>query len=255
MIRGLIFDLGSTLIRFHGEWGKVVSQAHLALVEQLQHDGLSLDRGAVAAEFQRQMEIYYHERESDFIEVTTAYVLRQVLRHFGHLDVSDEAIRRALERMYRLTETHWSTMPGVDPILEELRGADYRLGMISNAGNEANVHRLIDNAGLRPYFDPILISAAVGLRKPNPALFEMVLRAWALPPEETVMIGDTLGADILGAQNAGMHQIWLTLDADTPANRAHAGTIIPEATASTLAEIPALVRSLSMAPAPPVTDA
>jgi HAD superfamily hydrolase (TIGR01549 family) len=201
------------------------------------------------------MEIYYHERESDFIEVTTAYVLRQVLAHFGRADVSDDVIRRALERMYRFTETHWSPMPGVDPLLEELRRSGYRLGMISNAGNEANVHRLIDNAGLRPYFDPILISAAVGLRKPNPALFEIVLRAWALLPEETVMIGDTLGADILGAQNAGMHQIWLTLDADTPANRAHAGTIIPEATASTLAEIPSLVRSLSTAPAPPVTDA
>ncbi|OGO12217.1 MAG: hypothetical protein A2Z66_12625 [Chloroflexi bacterium RBG_13_66_10] len=254
MIRGLIFDLGSTLIRFNGEWGEVVSNAHFALVDQLQQEGLQIDGAAVASEFRRQMEIYYHERESDFIEVTTAFVLRQVLANSGHPSVSDEVIRRALERMYRLTEIHWSPMPGVYQALDELRPQGYRLGMISNAGNEANVHRLIDKAGLRAYFDPILISAEVGLRKPNPALFEIVLRAWGLRPEETVMIGDTLGADILGAQNAGMHQIWLTLDADTPANRAHAGTITPEATASTLAELPALVRSLWGPPAPPVTD-
>ena len=255
MIRGVIFDLGSTLIRFNGEWGKVVSEAHVALVDQLQRDGLQMDGRAVASEFRRQMEIYYHDRESDFIEVTTAFVLRQVLAESGHPEVSDEVIRLALERMYRLTEDHWSPMPGVYAVLEALRREGLRLGLISNAGNEANVHRLIDRASLRPYFDPILISAALGLRKPNPALFEIVIQAWGLSPEEAVMIGDTLGADILGAQNAGMHQIWLTADAETPANRAHAGTIIPEATASALADIPALVRRLSGSPVSPMVDA
>jgi HAD superfamily hydrolase (TIGR01549 family) len=254
MIRGIIFDLGSTLIRFNGEWGDVVSQAHLALVDQLHRDGLQIDGAAVASDFRRQMEIYYHERESDFIEVTTAFVLRAVLAEFGYNKVPDDVIRRALERMYRLTEIHWSTMPGVHEVLDALGRDGYRLGMISNAGNEANVHRLIDNADLRRYFDPILISAAVGLRKPNPALFEMVLRAWSLPPHEVVMIGDTLGADILGAQNAGVHQIWLTTDADTPANRAHAGTIIPEAVASNLAEVPSVLKGLARAPAPISSD-
>jgi HAD superfamily hydrolase (TIGR01549 family) len=250
MIRGLIFDLGSTLIRFNGEWRDVVSEAHLALVEQLQDDGLRIDGAKVASEFRRQMEIYYHERESDFIEVTTAFVLRSVLADLGFSEVSDEILRRALERMYRLTEGHWSPMPGVHDVLRSLSREGYRMGMISNAGNEANVHRLIDRANLRDYFDPILISAAVGLRKPNPALFEMVLRAWSLAPEEVVMIGDTLGADILGAQNAGVHQIWLTVDADTPANRAHAGTIIPEASASTLAEVTAVLSGRFQSPAP-----
>jgi HAD superfamily hydrolase (TIGR01549 family) len=177
-----------------------------------------------------------------------------VLAEFGYPEVSDEVIRRALERMYRLTEIHWSLMPGAHQVLDALGQDGHRLGMISNAGNEANVHRLIDNAGLRRYFDPILISAAVGMRKPNPALFEMVLRAWGLPPHEVVMIGDTLGADILGAQNAGIHQIWLTADADTPANRAHAGTIIPEAVASTLSEVPSVLKGLAPAPASISTD-
>jgi HAD superfamily hydrolase (TIGR01549 family) len=255
VIRGVIFDLGSTLIRFNGEWGDVVSHSHLALVDQLQQDGLTMDGEGVAAEFRRQMEVYYRDRESDFIEVTTAFVLRQALAEFGYPQVSDEVIGRALERMYRLTEDRWSTMPGAHEVLDELRRAGFRLGLISNAGNEANVQRLIDRAALRPYFDPILISAAVGLRKPNPALFEIALRAWGLSPRETVMIGDTLGADILGAQNAGMHQIWLTVDADTPANRAHAGTIIPEVTASALADVPALVRGLAGSPVAPVANA
>jgi FMN phosphatase YigB (HAD superfamily) len=92
------------------------------------------------------------------------------------------------------------------------------------------------------------------MRKPNPALFEMVLRAWSLAPQDVVMVGDTLGADILGAQNAGIHQVWLTTDADTPANRAHAGTIIPEAVASTLAEVPSVLKGFSRTPAPISTD-
>ncbi|MBL8057596.1 MAG: HAD family hydrolase, partial [Anaerolineales bacterium] len=114
---------------------------------------------------------------------------------------------------------------------------------ISNAGDAANVQRLIDQAGLRPYFDPIVISAAVGLRKPNPQIFARVLAAWGRPAAECVMVGDTLGADILGAQLAGLRHVWLTAHADHPANRAHRGNIVPEAEAASLPDLLPLLRA------------
>lgn len=244
MIRGVIFDLGSTLLSFDGVWLDVMHQAQAMLASQLQRSGLDLDPAAFSGRFREVMDVYYHEREAEFIEITTARVLREVLADLGHPAVSDEIVRDGLRQMYVVSEAQWHPMPGVYEVLDGLRKSGRRLGMISNAGDEGNVQRLIDAAFLRPYFDPILISATVGLRKPNPALFEIVLRDWRLSPEETVMVGDTLGADILGAQNAGIHQIWLTAEADTPANRAHAGTIIPEASASSLAEVPAVIERM-----------
>jgi FMN phosphatase YigB (HAD superfamily) len=57
------------------------------------------------------------------------------------------------------------------------------------------------------------------------------------------MVGDTLGADILGAQHAGVYSIWVTRHADTPANRAHADTIQPDALIECLEDLhPLLLR-------------
>ena len=56
------------------------------------------------------------------------------------------------------------------------------------------------------------------------------------------MVGDALGADILGAQLAGLRHVWLTAQADHPANRAHTGNVIPEAEIAALSELPALVK-------------
>ena len=58
------------------------------------------------------------------------------------------------------------------------------------------------------------------------------------------MVGDSLGADILGARNAGLYSIWVTRRADTAANRAHKDTIQPDAVISTLSELPPLLNSL-----------
>ena len=59
------------------------------------------------------------------------------------------------------------------------------------------------------------------------------------------MVGDKLGADILGARNAGIYSIWMTRRADIPANRDHEDTIKPDVSINSLQELPALLSSLS----------
>jgi len=63
-----------------------------------------------------------------------------------------------------------------------------------------------------------------------------------MPADRVVMVGDTLNADILGAQRVGMHQIWITADADHEGNRKNASTIEPEAIAGRLSDVPAIIR-------------
>jgi putative hydrolase of the HAD superfamily len=129
-------------------------------------------------------------------------------------------------------------MPALHAVLDELQEEGRMLGLISNAGDAENVQRLIDKVEIRDYFDPIIISAAIGIRKPDPTLFEMVLDQWQVTPDSVVMIGDRLEADILGAQNAGIHQIWLKPEVEGSA----ATQITPEKVTGKLVDIPNLIR-------------
>lgn len=237
----IIFDLGGTLLYFDAPWPEVLLRADTVLFERLREAGLALDQHKFMQTYRAQLEAYYQEREAEFIEYTTLYILRNLLEKWGYPDVSDSVLRPALDAMYAVTQAHWQLEPDALETLQALKDLGYRLGMISNAGDDRDVQKLVDKAGIRLFFDIILTSAAEGIRKPNPRIFELVLDHWALPPERVVMVGDTLGADILGARNAGLFGVWITRRAENPANRAHADTILPNASITTLAELPGIL--------------
>jgi HAD superfamily hydrolase (TIGR01549 family) len=240
----VLFDLGGTLIYFDGHWPDVSARAFLRLLSSLQAAGLDLEAQRFITAFRDRMETYYAEREMEFIEFTTAHILRELLADHGQPDVPDAVIEPALAEMYAVSQAHWRPEPDARLTLEHLQGTGYRLGLISNAGDDADVHALVDKAQIRPYFDVILTSAGQGIRKPNPLIFHQALNHWGASPEAAVMVGDTLGADILGARNAGISSIWITRRADTPANRAHAETIQPDADIATLSELPGTLHAL-----------
>ncbi|TET35726.1 MAG: HAD family hydrolase [Anaerolineales bacterium] len=237
-IHGVIFDLGSTLIRFDGDWPILLQDSLDLLIDQLQEDGLDFDRSDFRSAFECALEAYDHQRQSNQLERSTASLLQETLSTFGHEEISPDILRRGLKRFYSVSETHWRPMPALHAVLDELQEEGRMLGLISNAGDAENVQRLIDKAEIRDYFDPIIISAAIGIRKPDPILFEMVLDQWQVNPESIVMIGDRLEADILGAQNTGIHQIWLKPEAEVSA----ATQIIPEKVTGKLVDIPGLIR-------------
>jgi FMN phosphatase YigB (HAD superfamily) len=97
---------------------------------------------------------------------------------------------------------------------------------------------------VRPFFSPIVISAAVGVRKPTTSLFEDVLHRWGIAPPEAVMVGDMLAEDILGAQRAGLHQIWVQAEADPGFNQEHVGVIVPERTVAQLQDVIGAIQTL-----------
>jgi HAD superfamily hydrolase (TIGR01509 family) len=239
----VLFDLGDTLIYFDDNWPDVFSEARQALLESLQQSGLDLGQDFID-EFYTRMQAYYRERDTEFIEYTTQYVLRAALTARGLPDVPDEVLRRALYEFHKVTQSHWIPEEDALPTLDRLRAMGYRMAAISNAADDDNTQVLIDKAGVRPYFEVILSSAAQGIRKPNPKIFRTALQMMDLPAVRAVMVGDTLGADILGAHNAGIFAVWVTRRAGTPANRAHADTIRPDAQIYALGELPDLLERL-----------
>jgi FMN phosphatase YigB (HAD superfamily) len=114
---------------------------------------------------------------------------------------------------------------------------------VSNATHDPLIQRLVDRLGFRPWLDPALSSAATGIRKPDPAALSPVLEAWDLSPARVAMVGDTLDADILGAQRAGMRTVWLRSRKDARQEEsaipsASQASTVPDATIEQLGELP-----------------
>lgn len=239
----VIFDLGSTLLYFDAHWPEVFATQHRVLAEDLIAKGYNLDLDSFTASFGARLNAYYRERETEFLEQTIEYILRGILAELDYPDAPSAHLRPALDRMYAVSQAHWKLEADAIQMLETLRAQGYRLGMISNANDADDVQRLIDLHNLRSYFEAIFVSAAVVYRKPHPQIFQMALQKFNVPPQRAVMVGDTLGADILGARNAGMASVWITRRADSPGNRDSLDTIQPDAVIETLAELPGLLEN------------
>ena len=241
MLRGVILDYGSTLIGFDGVSGEVRGRAHRAMLETLRGEGLVLREQAFLARLAGKFKAYDRKRAADHREPSAFSVLTAVLAEEKLAPQPPALLRRALRSMYEVYEAHWKLFPESLPALERIRAAGLRMAMLSNASDEENVRRMIANHKLESYFDPVIISAAIGIRKPDARAFQPILDAWRIPAAEMVMVGDQLGTDILGGNALGLRTIWLTTEEHAPANRKLRGKIPAAAQVNTIGEAAALV--------------
>ena len=75
-----------------------------------------------------------------------------------------------------------------------------------------DVRGLLKEAGIPDVFEIILVSSEVGVSKPNPRIFELVLESLEVEPEEAVMIGNTVSTDIFGGNRVGMKTVLIQVD-------------------------------------------
>ena len=94
---------------------------------------------------------------------------------------------------------------GALALLEKLK-SNYNLHIITN-GFEQVQHLKIKNSGLKTFFDFIFTAEKIGFKKPHPQIFIEALNQTKANPKRSLMIGDSLEADILGALTQGMHAI------------------------------------------------
>jgi 5'-nucleotidase len=82
-----------------------------------------------------------------------------------------------------------------------------RIGIVSNNLLEEQQDKL-KHCGLREYVDVLVVSEEAGTSKPDPEIFNIALRRLGCRADETVMIGDSWAADVIGALEAGIRPIW-----------------------------------------------
>ena len=95
------------------------------------------------------------------------------------------------------------------PVLDWLREHDIRLGCVTNrVFGGPRFEEELRELELDRYFEVTAVSCDIGYMKPHPKAYEHVLDAMAIDPRETAMVGDSLKADVEGAQALGMTAIW-----------------------------------------------
>lgn len=121
--------------------------------------------------------------------------------------------------------------------LSALREKGYRIGCVTNRsfGGSAFVEE-VEETGLADFFEVTAVSCDFGYMKPHPKIYQHALDALHIEPREAAMVGDSLRADVAGAQELGMTAIWRR----QPNSREQVNGVRPDFTVDTLREIPQL---------------
>jgi len=96
----------------------------------------------------------------------------------------------------------WRLEPGALELLQDLRCAGFRLGIISNF--DLRLNEILRHVGVSNLFEQIIVSSQVGADKPSPRIFEEALRRFQVEPAALLHVGDDNVADGDGAQAVGM---------------------------------------------------
>ena len=113
-----------------------------------------------------------------------------------------------LAQLYRgISRNRLQLYPDVKKVLDELRPA-YRMALVSDA-QPCYALPEMKAVGLDGYFDPIVISAHYGFRKPDKRLTEKALDVMKLMPAEVIFVGNDMYRDIYGANRLGIKTIFI----------------------------------------------
>lgn len=144
-----------------------------------------------------------------------------VRRALGRLDLPYSPAAEAMaDRFTALRDAAIRPFPGAIDTLRRLGEAGVRLGLLSN-GDGPSQRGKIERFALDEFFDHIQIEGEFGIGKPDARAFRNALASLGVECDDAWMVGDNLEADILGAQEAGIHAVWVDsagdgLPEDTP---------------------------------------
>ncbi|MEJ5961239.1 YjjG family noncanonical pyrimidine nucleotidase [Pedobacter immunditicola] len=214
MIKHIFFDLDHTIWDFD----RNAEETLMELFEQYNLPGLGLNSP------QNFIQTYTENNHFLWAEYHLGKITKEELRSqrfsktFIQLGVEPSLVPHQFEADYvRISPTKTNLFEGSEKVLAYLK-EKYALHIISNGFKETTLTKM-SVSGLNPYFKNVIISEDVGVNKPDKAVFEYALNKAGATKEESIMVGDSIEADIRGAQAFGMKAIFFNpLNREKPAD-------------------------------------
>ena len=209
MYKNYIFDLYGTLIDIHtDEYSKNFYKKY---AKWLRRQGYSFE-WKLFHRLYTSTERQYRENalnESGYVkpEICIDDVFKAVFETKGYR-VSEEEIVRLCENFRSISLIYMSLFPDTTACLEGLKKAGKKIFLLSNAQRSFTWMEL-EQSGLVPYFDGILISSDEGCMKPDPAFYDICCERYGLDKSQSIMIGNELNSDMAGAKAAGIDGFYI----------------------------------------------
>lgn len=175
-------DYWETNVMLWDKYAHGLIERDYLIVERFRHP-LALGHGL------EERTLPFDEAAGDFPEATRSFCL----------EVSDFFLSRCAIKP--------GVVEGAHELMEHLKQKGYRLHMTSNGFHEVQYSKL-RACGLFDYFDTIILSEDAGVNKPHPDFFRYAFEQSGANPATTLMIGDNLVTDILGAKQAGLTTLY-----------------------------------------------
>ena len=206
MITTLLFDLGGTLHTV-----KRTQESRLRfcthLIQILERHGIpvTVTPRELDALLAVNGEEYKHFGERSLVELPQSVIWSKYFLKELHIDEARLApFAEEMSFYYDQERMENVPRPRLKETMETLHGMGIRLGVVSNIISTTLVPYALKEYGIEAYMECVVMSSEVGIRKPDPRIFEVAMNKMHATAAETGYVGDTISRDVLGSRNAGL---------------------------------------------------
>lgn len=204
-IKGIIFDYGGTIDCCGDHWAVILREAYDTLpIPQMPLEDFIEGYVYAEREMARTLHVLPHHNFLDMLRIKARLELTVFMaKGLVPEDKAAEYGEAVAQYCYRHAR---ECIDKARPALDYLY-ARYPMVLVSNF--YGNVESVLRDFGLDHYFRSIVESAVVGVRKPDPRIFELGVEALGMAPAEVLVVGDSLTKDIIPAESIGCRTAWI----------------------------------------------
>lgn len=205
-IKAVIFDFIGTLTNVKGySQEKSEMKLYRAIVE----NGFKIEAKDFLEAYNQAYEKYRDIRYQKLVEVPNTVWVAEALNNLGFKTNPEDAnVKIAVNAFFEDYLGSLKLRRCVKKLLSKL-SMEYKLGLVSNFTYAPVIYAGLRKLGINKFFNVVLVSEAVGWRKPHVKIFEEALKKLGVTAEETVYVGDSPLEDIKGANTAGIKTIFV----------------------------------------------
>lgn len=204
VIKAVIFDYIGTLVE---PTNYTLQESKIKLHNALCQAGLTTNIDEFMDAYTKTHEKYRIIRYEQLKEVTNAIWVSEALTNIQcPATLGDARLKEGLNVFFQDFVDSLKLRPYAKRLIK--KASEYfKIGLVSNFTYAPAIHASLRKLHIDKFFNAIVISEAIGWRKPHGIIFKEVLRALNIKPEEAVLIGDSPTEDINGAKAVGMRTI------------------------------------------------